>query len=158
MNIFENYTLISAVIAWFIAQVLKVILTLVTTKKFQIERMVGPGGMPSAHSASVCALTVAVLFQYGAASVEFAICFVLSTIVIYDATSVRWQAGEQAKAINKSYKKINELINGENTEPLTLEDLKEVLGHTKLEALAGAVLGTVVAIVMHFIYIGGNLY
>lgn len=151
MEIFQNDALMSALIAWFTAQFIKVIITLIQTKRFAIERMFGPGGMPSAHSASSCALATSVLLICGAASPEFAICFLMASIVIYDATSVRWQAGEHAKVINKSCKKINELINGENAEPLTIDDLKEVLGHTKLEVTAGALLGVAIALLFYFI-------
>jgi len=100
----------------------------------------GPGGMPSSHSALVTALTTAVGFSEGFASAAFAICCALSLIVMYDASGIRRAAGKQAEMINAIVEAWNE------KDPLVKEiKLKELLGHTPLEVAAGAILGIVVA-------------
>ena len=96
----QNKILISAATGWVIAQVLKTIIHTWFTKNFVAERLVGGGGMPSSHSATVCALTTAVAMQYGAASFEFAMAAIFSLVVMYDAIGVRQEAGKQAKVIN----------------------------------------------------------
>lgn len=140
----HNYVLNCAVLAWFSAQIIKTLLVLVTTKRFVPERIFGPGGMPSAHSASVCALAIATCKMNGFSSVEFAITFMLACIVMYDATSVRRQAGEHAKAINK----VVDRIEDDDDDSLDINELKEVLGHTPLEVLAGALLGILISMIL----------
>ena len=99
-EIISNKVLIAAILGWCVAQVLKVIWVLVSEKKFDISRITGAGGMPSSHSAFVSAMTTAVGITEGLDSSVFAIAFVLSFIVMYDASGVRKAAGEQAKVIN----------------------------------------------------------
>ena len=137
----------SAVISWFLAQLLKFIITYVTTGKSVPERLVGSGGMPSSHTALVCSATIAAAKSEGTASPIFAVCFILACIVMYDAMNVRRQAGEHAKVINRM---INEKEIGKESgyEDVTL---KEKLGHTPLEVLGGALLGIVVAMIIGII-------
>ncbi len=130
-----------AVVAWLSAQILKTLFTFLRTKKFDPERLVGAGGMPSSHSALVCSLTVSVARVVGFASAEFAICFALSGIVMYDAMGVRRAAGEQAKVLNR-------LAQSDEEESTSQKALKERLGHTPLEVLGGALLGILVAVLM----------
>ena len=146
-DLFFNYILMSAVISWFLAQVLKFIITYVTTGKSVPERLVGSGGMPSSHTALVCSATIAAAKSEGTASPIFAVCFILACIVMYDAMNVRRQAGEHAKVINRM---INEKEIGKESgyEDVTL---KEKLGHTPLEVLGGALLGIVVAMIIGII-------
>lgn len=99
-ELFSNYVLNASLAAWFIAQLIKTIITLVFTKKLVLERMVGAGGMPSAHSATVCALTVSMSRATGISSPEFALAVLFATVVMYDAMGVRRAAGEHAKVIN----------------------------------------------------------
>ena len=146
LMVFKNSVLCSAVISWFSAQIIKTLLVFITTKKFVPERIFGPGGMPSAHSASVTALSIATCRACGIQSVEFAIAFVLAAVVMYDATSVRRQAGEHAKAINKVVDKVDKME--EDDEELNIRQLKEVLGHTPLEVLAGALLGIIISMII----------
>ncbi len=142
--IINNQVLITAVIAWFIAQVLKVIITLITNKKMDFGRFVGSGGMPSSHSSFVTALTVSAGYVAGFSSVEFAICACLSLVVMYDAAGVRRSAGEHAKILNKLVEDW-----GKGNFKDTDKKLKELLGHSPLEVLAGAVLGVVIAIIRY---------
>jgi acid phosphatase family membrane protein YuiD len=138
-NIFTNYPLIAAVTAWVIAQVIKVPLTFITTREWDWALLLRAGGMPSSHSALVAGVAHAIGLSEGYGTPLFALCFVLAVIVIYDATGIRRQAGIHASIINKM---ITDLASGH---PLKQEELREVLGHTPLEALAGMLLGIAIA-------------
>lgn len=146
MKLFYNYVLNVTIIAWASAQVLKTIFTYITTNKIKLERLVGAGGMPSAHSAMVCSLAIAVQRKCGFSSVEFAITFVLALIVMYDATGVRRAAGEHAKRINKLMGHLATQSSEEET--IKDEQLKEFLGHTPIEVLGGALLGIIIAMII----------
>ena len=86
---FSNHIFLTAACGWFVAQILKTLIHLIISKKFVAERLVGSGGMPSSHSATVCALVTATCYEYGADSFEFAISLILAIIVMYDAMGVR---------------------------------------------------------------------
>ncbi len=139
----SNRLFISAVIGWVTAQVLKTLINVLMTKEFHAERLVGSGGMPSSHSSTVCALTTAAGIVYGIGSSEFAISFVLAMIVMYDAMGVRRETGKQAKLLNLMVSTFNHEYKG-----LPEELLKEYIGHTPLQVLAGAVLGIVLAFIV----------
>ena len=96
-----NYILSVALTSWLVAQVLKTIINFIMIGKFDIERMWGAGGMPSAHSATVCSMTIACGRYVGVHSPTFAIALVLAAIVMYDAMGVRRETGEQAKVLNR---------------------------------------------------------
>ncbi len=146
-QIYFNQTLWTTILSWFIAQLLKVILVLMTEKKFDFHRFIGSGGMPSSHSSFVTSLATMVGFQYGFDSAFFAICFVLALVVMYDASGVRRAAGKQATVLNQI------IENWDDAPEIQTERLKELLGHTPLEVFAGAILGIVIAIVMYvFVY------
>ena len=140
LQIFKNDVLFSALIGWFGAQFLKIVYIYVRYKKLDLLRFFGSGGMPSSHSAFVTALTFGVGEKVGYDSVEFAISFVLSFIVMYDAAGVRRAAGLQAAAINKIISQLSHF--DFNIE----KQLKELLGHTPIEVIAGAILGTIIGI------------
>ncbi|MBQ9097467.1 MAG: divergent PAP2 family protein [Clostridia bacterium] len=142
MGIFSNKILGCALLAWFVAQLLKVAIDLLLKRKLNISRMIGAGGMPSSHSAMVTALAVAVGRTEGAASVLFAMCFVLAAIVMYDAAGVRRETGEQAKIINQMVE--NWIDDGTDFG----RELKELVGHTPLEVFAGAALGLAIGFIM----------
>ncbi len=136
-----NLTLSLAVIGWFLAQVLKTLTNLITTRELDWKRLVGSGGMPSSHSAFVCAATTAIGVQCGLHSPEFALAVVVSLVVMYDACNVRRAAGEQAKVLNYMMKHLDELS------PTMMEEgLKELLGHTPLQVVMGAILGIAVGL------------
>ena len=150
-----NFVLVTAVCASLLAQLIKVLLNLFIFHRFIAERMWGAGGMPSSHSATVCAMVVATGRYCGVSSPIFAIAAVLSIIVMYDAMGVRRAAGEHAKAINEMrrmppFNQEEGETEGEQSEPLDEEEkeLKEYLGHTPLEVLAGALLGILVAMIV----------
>ncbi|SDF09799.1 divergent PAP2 family protein [Sporolituus thermophilus] len=135
----QNVILMSALTAWFTAQVLKTITSFWKQKAFNLERLVGAGGMPSSHTSLVVALASAVAFHDGLRSPLFAVAAVLAAIVMYDAAGVRRAAGKQAKVLNKLVMELRVHHTIRDTR------LKELLGHTPLEVLAGAVLGFVIA-------------
>lgn len=138
LQILSNHILQTAVISWFAAQGLKVISTLVSEHKLNLKRFFGSGGMPSSHSSFTVSIAVEVGFATSFAGVEFAIAAALAVIVMYDASGVRRNAGEQATALNKLISKSN--LKSE------IKALKESLGHTPLQVFAGATLGVVIAI------------
>ncbi len=135
----DNSIILSALIAWAIAQILKVIIVKIKTKSWDLKRLIGAGGMPSSHTSFVVAMAVSVLKSCGYNSPEFAISLVLALIVMYDASGVRRAVGENAKVLNQ----IIDLL-GEGESMAAQKKLKELLGHTPIEVLAGAVLGTAV--------------
>jgi uncharacterized protein len=140
LAIFANRVLIEALVAWSIAQIVKVPLEYLQTRRWNWSLLLQAGGMPSSHSALVAALGVGIGLHTGFDTPLFAIAFVLCMIVIYDATGIRRQAGKHAEIINTM---IQDLVEGH---PLREEQLREVLGHTPLEALAGTLLGIFVAL------------
>lgn len=140
----HNRIFVSAVLGWFIAQVLKTIIHMFLTKQFVAERMIGSGGMPSSHSATVCALATATGMEYGGGSFEFAIAVILAIIVMHDAMGVRRETGIQAKVINEMLEVFTNM--GKKMSPE--EKLKEFVGHTPLQVLAGAILGILIAVMV----------
>ncbi|SHH08715.1 divergent PAP2 family protein [Tepidibacter thalassicus] len=130
--------------AWFIAQLLKVVITFVFEKKIDISRFVGSGGMPSSHSSFVTSLATGVGIKKGYDSVEFALSLVLALIVMYDAAGVRRAVGKQAKILNKMI----EDIHAHKKDIFTEKRLKELIGHTPVEVISGAILGIVIANIM----------
>lgn len=144
-SIFNNHLLITSALSWGAAQILKVILMLIINKKLDLSRLIGMGGMPSAHSAFVTSLTVAAGLEYGWSSPYFAISAALAIVVMYDAAGVRRAAGKQAARINEI---ITLLMSQEIGDAIKQEKLKELLGHTPLEVLAGALLGITIAIAL----------
>ncbi len=143
-DFFNNYVLICSLLSWATAQVSKFILNYVIDGRLRFERLTGAGGMPSAHSATVTALTISCARFCGTGSTEFAIAVVLAAIVIYDAMGVRHEAGEHAKVINQILKKSSD---DDDDDPETKE-LKEMLGHTPLEVVGGVLLGILIPLVI----------
>ena len=135
-EILFNKLLIVPVCAWCVAQVLKVIVDSVQKRRLNLSQLVNMGGMPSAHSALVCALATSAAIIYGLNSGIFAIAIILAGIVMYDATGVRQEVGTQSTIINRM---LDELFKGRPT--LFEQRLRELIGHTHLEVAAGAALG-----------------
>ncbi len=134
-----NLILNLSILAWAIAQVLKTIVVLVTQHRWVWRYILSSGGMPSSHSATVCALASSIAALYGFSSPMFAVAAILAFVVMYDAFNVRRETGEQAKVLN--YMMDN--WTGEGDE-LLAKDLKELIGHTPLQVLMGALLGVTV--------------
>ena len=144
-----NFVLATAICASLLAQLIKVLLNLFIFHRFIAERMWGAGGMPSSHSATVCALATAAGMQYGGSSFEFAIAAIVAIIVMYDARGVRRETGLQAQVINEMmefWEKMGQPISYE-------EKLKEFVGHTPLQVFVGALLGILIA-VLYGLFLG----
>ena len=144
-KLFQNKVLIAAVLAWLFAQLIKTVICAIVSKKMQVERMWGAGGMPSAHSAMVCALAIATARFYGADSPIFALSLILALVTVYDAMGVRREAGRHAKLLNQYLNEIEHEKAGED-EDVEFEtiDLKELIGHTPPEVFGGILLGILV--------------
>ena len=138
-----NPILTVALLAWFVAQVLKTLINFILLGKFQLERMWGDGGMPSAHSATVCAMVIATARSEGFSSAIFAVAAVVAIITMHDAMGVRRETGEQAKVLNKMIEQWID-VTDKNAPVLQNMHLKEMVGHTPLQVLAGFVVGCVV--------------
>lgn len=144
-DLLYNRVFMAAVCGWFVAQVLKTAIHMWFNRKFVAERLVGSGGMPSSHSATVCALAAAAGIEYGGGSFQFAIAAVFAIVVMYDAMGVRRETGIQAKVLNEMMEMFLKM-----GKEMSVEDkLKEFVGHTPLQVLIGALLGILVAVIMY---------
>lgn len=143
-ELFGNRIFISAALGWFVAQVLKTLIYMFITKQFVMERMVGSGGMPSSHSATVCGLATAVGIRYGGGSYEFAMAAILAIVVMHDAMGVRMETGRQGKVLNEML----EVFTNMGKQISAEARLKEFVGHTPLQVLMGAILGIVIAVIV----------
>lgn len=146
MKWYSNIVLITALLGWFGAQFIKIVIMLIKNKKIDLKLLFSTGGMPSAHSSMVTALSVAVGFQKGFGSALFAASAVFASVIMFDAQGVRKAAGEQAKIVNQI---LEELFNNHH---LSNTKLKELLGHTRFEVLVGLILGTLIAVGMYFLF------
>jgi len=142
VEILNNKVLLACFTAWLIAQILKIILTFYSSKKIDLTRFVGSGGMPSSHTSFVMALSTSIGRIHGWDSAIFAVSLCFAFVVMYDAAGVRRAAGNQAKILNII---IEDLA---HNKPLANERLKELIGHTPKEVLAGAILGIVIGNIM----------
>ena len=139
MTFYEDYRyLIMPFLVWLLIQAFKVVCDLIKTKKFNFRRIMGAGGMPSSHSAVVICLTTMIGRSEGTNSILFALSFIFSLVVMYDASGVRREAGKQAKILN-------EIINTPGLTPLQVQEkLVEALGHTPIQVFVGALIGFIV--------------
>lgn len=138
-HIFDNRVLLVALIACLIAQVLKLVVELIRHGKVNFRTLVETGGMPSAHSALVTSLAAGVGQTVGWETPEFAVAFIFAIIVMYDAAGVRQAAGKQARILNQI---VDELFRDSE---LNQDRLKELLGHTPVQVVAGSLLGIIVS-------------
>ena len=146
-TIINNRPLVVAICCWLVAQVVKTIIYAFVNKTFRLERMVGDGGMPSCHSATVCGLATAVACTNGLNSTYFAISVILAVIVMHDAMGVRLETGKQAKVINDLLQEFHD--RGMALKAMSPEErLKEFVGHTGVQVLVGGLIGIVVALIM----------
>ena len=153
MNIFmANPTVTVGLISFISAQIIKTALFAIKQKTFNPERITGAGGMPSSHSALVVSVALYLLRLEGFSSSTFALSIIIMGIVIYDALSVRYNAGLHGKELNRLRKVDDEIsrLSGEERDEKMEElsdrkDFKEFLGHKPIEVLAGALLGILIA-------------
>ena len=150
-DLLSNPFFLTSLSSWFVAQVLKVIINAVINKKISLERLVGDGGMPSGHSATVSSLATIAGLQFGFGSFEFAMAATLAVIVCHDATGVRMETGKQAIIINEMLDTFERMKMGYSSDIV----LKEFVGHTPLQVAAGITIGVLNACFMHFVVFGG---
>ena len=131
-----NPILDCGLLAWFLAQLIKVVLDFILLRKLDVRRFVSSGGMPSSHSALVVACAAAIGKLHGVQSPDFAVAAILSAVVMYDACNVRRSAGDTARLVNQILAHVEKL-----TAEDFADDLREVMGHTPLQVLMGALLG-----------------
>ena len=144
-DIINNYALICSLLGWFIASAAKIVIGVIREKRLDFRKIYGSGGMPSSHSATVSSLATAVAKTNGLRSTSFAVAFMLAFIVMYDASGVRRAAGEQARILNQLVNNLSE------HKPVYLKkNLKELIGHTPLEVVVGALLGILIALLMPY--------
>ena len=144
-DIFNNFALICAALGWIIASLVKVAILLIKEKRLDFRKLFASGGMPSSHSATVSSLASAVAKTEGFGSTGFAVAFMFAFIVMYDASGVRRAAGEQARILNHL---VNNLF--ENKPVYWKKNLKELIGHTRLEVVVGCLLGILIALFMPY--------
>ncbi|MBQ6798034.1 MAG: divergent PAP2 family protein [Oscillospiraceae bacterium] len=147
-DFFTNPYLITGISSWFAAQVIKTVIFAIVHRKLDLSRMVGDGGMPSAHSATVTSVAVMCGLLNGTGSVEFALAFILAIIVCHDASGVRHETGKQAIVINELVETFRVSLDKELQEIR----LKEFVGHTPLQVIAGILTGIGNALLMYALF------
>ncbi|MCM8792347.1 MAG: divergent PAP2 family protein [Candidatus Omnitrophica bacterium] len=141
--ILKNRILITTLMAWTTAQLIKIIIGVIKNKKFDFRWLVGAGGMPSSHAAGASALAVSIGREIGWDSVIFALAVAFAIVVMFDAQGVRRATGKQARILNKILDDI--YWQGKIQE----NRLRELIGHTPIEVLIGMILGIVIALFRH---------
>ncbi len=144
--VLQNHVLLTGLAGWILAQVLKIPIDYLRERRWNWASFFAAGGMPSSHSALVTSTAIAVGLYYGFDNPLFGVAVAIGMIVVYDATGIRRQAGIQAQRINLL---VEELLQGH---PISQEHLREVLGHTPLEATGGVLLGIVTAVGLWFLW------
>jgi uncharacterized protein len=139
-DLLENKILIVSLCAWAIAQIVKVIVILVQEKRVAWNYFFASGGMPSAHTATVCALSTSIAMINGLSSVSFAISVVLAVIVMYDAAGVRQSVGQHSVILNLIVKELSTKVTKLERE----KDFREFIGHTPFQVAIGALLGILI--------------
>ena len=148
-QLLDNRIFLTAAAGWMVAQILKTTIHFILARELRFERLVGSGGMPSSHSATVCALATATYYEFGAAGFEFAVSLLIAIIVMYDAMGVRRETGIQAKILNDILRTFEDMGRSEIS---AHDKLNEFVGHTPLQVLIGAFLGILIAV------LGYNLF
>lgn len=148
-QVLQNPALVYGLICWGMAQVLKVATSSIREHRLSWRMLFSAGGMPSSHTAIISSITVGIGIREGIDSPLFALAAGIAGVVMYDAAGVRRAAGHQAAVLNQI---IDELFQGH---PISEVRLRELLGHTPLQVLAGAILGVAVTLIgMNYIWSG----
>ena len=150
LNILTNPILLIPGCAWITAQIVKTIINFIMTKTFSFDRLVGDGGMPSGHSATVTALAVMCGLTEGFGSTEFGLAMIFAIVVMHDAMGVRREAGKHARSILSIVESLNDYFSEEN-EGIKTEKLKVLVGHTPLQVVVGSLLGAAIALLYYFL-------
>ncbi|WOV83428.1 divergent PAP2 family protein [Sporosarcina jeotgali] len=154
MTILNNVPLLVALFGIFFAQFVKIPIHFLLTRELDWRLMTSTGGMPSSHSAAVTALTTAIAFEQGLDSPMFAISAIFAVIVMFDASGVRYQAGQQALIINQIRADFQTFVSGtkdwiKKDEEQKIVELKTLLGHKPSEVFAGAVTGILISVITY---------
>lgn len=154
MEIFSNLPLMIALFAILFTQFIKIPIQYAVTRELDWKLFSSTGGMPSSHSAAVTSLTTAVAFEHGVSSTIFAVSTMFAVITMYDATGVRFQAGQQALTINKMRQDIYLFMDEtrkwpQKKEEEKIEELKTLLGHKPSEVFMGALTGIAISFVFY---------
>ncbi|MFU8827454.1 MAG: divergent PAP2 family protein [Brevefilum sp.] len=144
-GVFHNPVFIATLVVSFLAQILKLPMCYLRTREWDWSLLFSTGGMPSSHSAVVTAAAVGIGHYAGFDTPLFGLAFAIASVVIYDSTNIRRQAGFHAQQINRI---IKEFLHGEIKPAEDFKELREVLGHSPLEALGGVILGILVNLVL----------
>jgi acid phosphatase family membrane protein YuiD len=134
--------LLAPIVAWTICQIAKVTLVSIRQRRLNLRALADTGGMPSSHSAIVMGLTAAIGKYSGVTSAPFAIALIFSFVVMYDAAGLRRAAGRQAEVLNRL---VEDLVHMRGVQE---QRLRELLGHTPVEVLVGAVIGVAVGLLL----------
>lgn len=149
-ELLKNDILLAGVLSWLTAQVVKTILYAVINKELDFTRMIGDGGMPSAHSATMTAVATMTGILCGFDSPLFAVAGIVAIIVMHDAMGVRLETGKQAKMLNEMVA----LFEALGQPKLSMEKkLKEFVGHTPMQVMAGMLLGIAVAVIYYYVFL-----
>lgn len=139
----KNHILSVTIVAWIFTQAVKIFLGVIREKKFNFRWLIGTGGMPSSHAAGATALALSSGLELGFSSPVFALAFVFAIVTMFDAQGVRRSAGEQAEILNKILEDI--YFQGKIKEG----KVRELLGHTPIQVLAGSIIGALIAIALY---------
>ncbi|MFD2705412.1 divergent PAP2 family protein [Salibacterium lacus] len=155
MEILQNFPLWAALCSILFAQVVKIPLSFIASRKWDVTLITSTGGMPSSHSAAVTAVSMAIGFEHGFDSALFAICMVFGVIVLFDATGVRRHAGYHATVLNQLVVDFNKFVSEAKSwqkkqETEKREELKELLGHQPIEVFFGCLVGLAFAWAGHY--------
>ncbi len=146
-GIFTNPFALTALTSWLSAQIIKTVLFLIINRRLDFSRLFGDGGMPSGHSATVTSLALYSALARGPGSFEFAVSFILAVIVCHDATGVRKETEKQGLLIREMAEAFSTL----SAKKLPEVKLKEFVGHTPIQVMAGILLGVCNALLMYFV-------
>ena len=149
--ILNNKALVIPAIVVVLTQILKVVSNLVKEQKIDFSKLLTDGGMPSSHSATVCSLATIVALESSVASTQFAISLILAVIVMHDASGVRYAAGKHAEILNLVIEKDENLKENLKENLNKNKKLTELLGHTKLEVIAGAITGIILSVIIYML-------
>ena len=142
LPLFRSTCFWSVCLAWLIAQTTKMICGLQRTRRVDFQYLVSLGGMPSAHTAAACAMAASVGLEGGFGRPLFVLALFFAAVTMFDAATVRLAAGHQAKLLNEL---LDELFKSHR---LSERKLAELLGHTRLEILMGALIGILTALLV----------
>lgn len=154
MEFFTNTPLMIALFAIIFAQFIKIPIQYAVTRELDWKFFTSTGGMPSSHSAAVTSLTTAVAYEHGVGSTIFAVSTMFAVITMFDATGVRFQAGQQALTINKLRTDLQLFMNETRNWPKKKEEekikeLKTLLGHKPSEVFMGALTGIAISVIVY---------